>query len=391
MDGALLMLLDIDAIRRSRDFAEAIVQTVAQPLLVLTGDLRIQSANLAFYEGFKVRKEETENRLIYDLGNSQWNIPKLRQVLENVLPKVGGFHDFEVTHEFEGIGRRTMLLSAREVGRRPTGERSFWAIEDVTERRRAQEAQEQRLAAIVESSDDAIISKDMNGIIQTWNRGAERIFGYTAGEALGQHISLLTPPDRKDEIPDILERISRGESIEHYETRRRAKGRQDFTRFLTISPLRDAVGSIIGASKIARDITEQKRDEERMRQLNDDLEQFAYVASHDLQEPLRMVTSYTQLLAREYKGKLGKDADQFIAYAVEGAQRMEDLLKGMREYWQPANARRSLIPPWTATRFWRRPCLICRKPLRTAGRLSRISRCQPYVRRKWRWCSSSRT
>ena len=145
---------------------------------------------------------------------------------------------------------------------------------------------------------------------------------------------MLTPPDRKDEIPDILERISRGESIDHYQTRRRAKDGRILFVSLTVSPLRDAAGGIIGASKIARDITEEKRDEERMRQLNDDLKHFAYAASHDLQEPLRMVTSYTQLLAREYKGKLGKDADQFIAYAVEGAQRMEDLLKGMREYWQ---------------------------------------------------------
>ncbi len=335
VDGALLMLLDIDAIRRSRDFAEAIVQTVPQPLLVLTRDLRIQSANLAFYEAFKVRKEETENRLIYDLGNSQWNIPKLRQALENVLPKVGGFQDFEVTHEFESIGRRIMLLSAREIEQPlPYGRTILLAIEDVTERRRAQEAQEQRLASIVESSDDAIISKDMNGIIQTWNRGAERIFGYTAGEAVGRHISLLTAPGDKDEIPDILERVSRGERVDHYQTSQRAKDGRILSVSLTVSPLRDAAGAIIGASKIARDITEEKRAEKRMGQLNDDLKHFAYAASHDLQEPLRMVTSYTQLLAREYKSKLGKDADQFIAYAVEGAQRMEDLLKGMREYWQ---------------------------------------------------------
>ena len=334
VDGALLVLLDIDAIRRSRDFAEAIVETVPLPLLVLTGDLRIQSANLAFYQAFKVRKEESENRLIYDLGNGQWNIPKLRQALENVLPKAGGFQDFEVTHEFESIGRRTMLLSAREIEQPlPYGRTILLAIEDVTEREQAQEAQ-QRLASIVESSNDAIISKDLKGVIQSWNRGAERMFGYTAGEAVGQHISLLAPPGRKDEFPDILARISRGELVDHYHTRRRAKDGRILDVSLTVSPLRDAAGGIIGASKIARDITEEKRDEERMRQLNDDLKHFAYAASHDLQEPLRMVTSYTQLLAKEYKGQLGKDADQFIGYAVEGAQRMEDLLKGMREYWQ---------------------------------------------------------
>jgi light-regulated signal transduction histidine kinase (bacteriophytochrome) len=150
---------------------------------------------------------------------------------------------------------------------------------------------------------------------------------------------MLTPPGREDDFPDILERISRGERIDHYQTRQRTKDGRILFVSLTVSPLRDAAGGIIGASKIVRDITQEKRAEGLMRQLNDDLKQFAYAASHDLQEPLRMVTSYTQLLARECKGKLGKDADQFIAYAVEGAQRMEDLLRGMREYWESSERR----------------------------------------------------
>jgi two-component system CheB/CheR fusion protein len=141
VDGALLVLLDIDAIKRSRLFAEAIVETVRQPLVVLTGDLRIQTANLAFYDAFKVSKDETEKRLIYDLGNGQWNIPQLRQALENVLPKAGAFRDFEVTHEFESIGRKIMLLSAREIQQPlPYGRTILLAIEDITEARQAQEA-----------------------------------------------------------------------------------------------------------------------------------------------------------------------------------------------------------------------------------------------------------
>ena len=116
------------------------------------------------------------------------------------------------------------------------------------------------------------------------------------------------------------------------------------------------LAAIIGASKIARDITEEKRAEERMGQLNNDLKHFAYAASHDLQEPLRMMTSYTQLLAREYKRKLGKDADQFIGYVVEGAHRMEELLNGMREYWQASERAEEHHAAVTATRFWRRPC-----------------------------------
>ena len=146
------------------------------------------------------------------------------------------------------------------------------------------------LAAIVESSQDAIISKDLQGIIRSWNRGAERIFGYTAEEAVGQHISLLVVPDRADEIPNILQRITRGERIEHYETMRRAKDGRLLFISLTVSPIRDAAGAIIGASKIARDISEQVRHKQALREANEmllrsnaDLEQFAYSASHDLQ------------------------------------------------------------------------------------------------------------
>ena len=125
---------------------------------------------------------------------------------------------------------------------------------DVTARRRAEETS-RLLASIVASSDDAIISKDLNGVITSWNTGAERMLGYTAAEAIGQPIALIAAPDRVDEMPQILERIRRGERIDHYETVRRTKGGQLVQVSLTISPIYDAIGRIVGASKIARDIT----------------------------------------------------------------------------------------------------------------------------------------
>ena len=123
----------------------------------------------------------------------------------------------------------------------------------------------QRLAAIVESSDDAIISKDLNGVIQTWNRGAERVFGYTAEEAVGKPVTILIPPDRIDEEPGILARIRRGERIDHYETVRRRKDGSLIDISLTVSPIRDGDGRVAGASKIARDITERKKAENAVR------------------------------------------------------------------------------------------------------------------------------
>jgi PAS domain S-box-containing protein len=121
-----------------------------------------------------------------------------------------------------------------------------------------------RLASIVESSDDAIVSKDLNGIISTWNQGAERLFGYFAEEVIGQSIMILIPPDRQHEEVGILERIGRGERIEHFETMRRRKDGSLVSVSLTVSPVADETGKVIGASKIARDITEQKRREEQI-------------------------------------------------------------------------------------------------------------------------------
>jgi PAS domain S-box-containing protein len=132
---------------------------------------------------------------------------------------------------------------------------------DITERKRLESAS-QRLAAIVESSDDAIVGKDLNGIITSWNAGAERIFGYTAAEAVGRPISMLAAPDRLDEMPTILSHIHQGLRFGHYETRRRRKDGRVIDVALTVSPVCDAAGQIIGASKIARDISEWKRAEQ---------------------------------------------------------------------------------------------------------------------------------
>jgi PAS domain S-box-containing protein len=122
------------------------------------------------------------------------------------------------------------------------------------------------LAAIVDSCEDAIVSKTLEGVITSWNAGAERMFGYTSGEAVGQHISLIIPDDRRDEETAIIERIKQGERIEHFDTIRVRKDKTSFDISLTISPVRDASGKIVGASKIARDITQRKEIEEAVRE-----------------------------------------------------------------------------------------------------------------------------
>ena len=121
------------------------------------------------------------------------------------------------------------------------------------------------LTAIVDSSDDAIISKDLDGIVTSWNRSAERIFGYTASEMIGQPITVLMPPDRIVEESQILARIMKGERLDHFETVRQRKDGRLINISLTISPVRDREGTVIGASKIARDITDKRRAEDELR------------------------------------------------------------------------------------------------------------------------------
>ena len=168
---------------------------------------------------------------------------------------------------------------------------------DISERKRADEAQA-RLAAIVESSDDAIVSKDLNGIITSWNRGAEQLFGYTAHEAIGRSVTLLIPPDRLGEETTILERIRRAETVDHYDTIRRRKDGTLFDASVTVSPIRDHKGQIIGASKIARDITERKRGEEALREADRNKSEFLAMLAHELRNPLAPILVSIDILRR---------------------------------------------------------------------------------------------
>jgi len=164
-------------------------------------------------------------------------------------------------------GREVVVASFWALQRDKSGEPQFIleVNNDITELKRAEEAQ-LRLAAIVESSDDAIVSKTLDGVIASWNSGAERMYGYAAREVIGQPISILSPPGREEEMPAILQRIRLGGSIEHFETKRQRKDGTLIDVSLTVSPIKNQTGEITGASAVARDVTDRNRLEEQFRQ-----------------------------------------------------------------------------------------------------------------------------
>ncbi|MGE5093995.1 MAG: chemotaxis protein CheB [Betaproteobacteria bacterium] len=199
VDGAVLMLVDVDALKRSqgeaqsaREFAEAMLRTMRDPLVVLDAGLRVVMANEAFYRTFLVQQGEVEGRSIYELGNGQWNTPRLRRLLEEILPRNSFFNDFEVRHEFPSIGPRTIMLNARRLDSREHPSQILLAFEDVTERLESREAMrvsEVRYRRLFEASHEGIVLLDsVNRRITDANSCAEKILGYGRQQLLGKEL-----------------------------------------------------------------------------------------------------------------------------------------------------------------------------------------------------------
>ena len=266
------------------DYAQNIVDTVREPLLILDTTLRVRSANRAFYQTFHVSSDETEGRFIYELGNGQWDIPKLRTLLEDIVPNSSVFDDFELEHTFPGIGRRVMLLNARKLQAGHHGDLLVLAMGDVTERKRVEEALLKAGAlqsAIFNSANFSSIATDEKGVIQIFNVGAERMLGYTAVEVMNK----ITPAD----ISDPQEVITRAKALsaelgtkitpgfealvfkaargieDIYELTYIRKDGSRFPAVVSVTALRDDQNAIIGYLLIGTDNTARKQVEaERM-------------------------------------------------------------------------------------------------------------------------------
>ncbi len=285
IDGTASKKLETE-IQDAREYAENIVETVHKPLVVLSYDLKILTANDSFYDTFKVTPEETIGNFIYDLGNRQWDIPRLRELFEDILPNDTVFNAFEVDHEFPGVGRKILLLNARQIFRKKIGSHIILlAMEDITGRRLFEDSQLQAGAlqsAIFNSANFSSIATDAKGVIQIFNVGAERMLGYTAAEVMNQ----ITPAD----ISDPQEVIARAEALsieletpitpgfealvfkasrgieDIYELTYIRKDGSRFPAVVSVTALRDAQDAIIGYLLIGTDNTARKQAEEALLQ-----------------------------------------------------------------------------------------------------------------------------
>jgi PAS domain S-box-containing protein len=459
--GALNLLVDRTEDKRARDEwneqFRAIVETIPECVKILSADGTLLFMNTP---GLSVlgaaSAEDIFGKNIYEFIANEHR-EKFRDFNARICRGEKGCLEFELVRL---DGTRCLMETYAAPIRYTDGTTAHLAItRDITARKRSERAN-LLLSAIVDSSDDAVVSKDLNGIITSWNKSAESLFGYTAEEALGQPVAaLVIPPDRQNEEPDILAQLRRGERVHHFETKRRRKDGTLLDVSLTISPVKDERGKIVGASKIARDIGESKRlravllaSEARFRQLADampqivwtaradghvdyfnsrwyeftgfephqdgdsawepilhpddlepsreawdaavrsgqpynleyrlfdrhesrwrwfvgravavrdteggalkwfgsctdideqkrvqddlrranyDLEQFAFSASHDLQEPLRSIKIYSELLARRHADLINEDAKTFLTFVQQGATRMEMLVRDLLSY-----------------------------------------------------------
>jgi PAS domain S-box-containing protein len=253
-------------------------------------------------------------------------------LIENIL-KGSKIQNLEAKRISRDGSEKLVLLSASPI---TNSEGNIVAaatiLRDISERNN-QEEKQAILAAIVNSSDDAIISKTLDGIITSWNASATRLFGFTEEEAVGKHISLIIPKDRMDEEARIIESLRRGEKIDHFETIRESKDGTLRNISLTISPITNSRGKIIGASKIARDISMRIEAEKqrafytkRLQQLNKYKDEFMVMASHELKTPLTVITANLQIMLEMMKGT---DNVVFVEKVLKQVDKLSELITNL--------------------------------------------------------------
>ncbi len=327
---------------------DVLTSMAADGIIVIDEQARILFYNEACRKLFQYAPEEVQFQNIKMLMPEPY-----RREHDGYLSRYGKTGDAHII----GVGREVrgqrkdgtvfpMYLSVGEgvIG----GKKAFVGIvHDLTAIRAEEERRteaDRHLAQLVESSDDVILSKSLDGIVKTWNAAAERIFGYSAAEMIGHPISAIIPAELQDEEAGILEKIRAGESIHHYETTRLCKDGSEITMSLSVSPIRDSAGNIVGASKIARDVTEQRRTEQRATKLQAELAHVARVnavsqlssaLAHELNQPLTAIMNYVSAAKLRWTQAGGHNNDKatsLLDRAIAQAERAGAIIQRLRAF-----------------------------------------------------------
>ena len=347
-----------EKITESRNYAEAIIANISLPLLILDENLRVQKANAAFYKTFQVNEKDTENVLVYDLGNKQWNIPALKTLLENILPEKSTFNDFEITHTFSSIGERIMLLNAREIKKETSSEKLILlVIEDITVHKRTQNEKqeiEERYHFVAEAMPQKVWTATPKGEVDYMNRCWFEYSGFNFEELKnsGWH-KIIHPEDLPLTIKKWEQAIATGKN---FEIEHRLINTQNIAKWHLARGLaqKNSKGEIILWIATSTEIQEQVAEKELLEQkvtkktfelqnanklleeknnelgkMNNELQSFAYVSSHDLQEPLRKIQTFAaRIIDTEYKTLSEKGKDYFQRM-INTSKRMQTLIEDL--------------------------------------------------------------
>jgi PAS domain S-box-containing protein len=358
---------------KSAEYNRSLIEACLDPMVTIGTDGRIMDVNSATEN---ITGRSREELIGTDFSEHLVN-PEMDAGYQRVFD-TGEVHDYplEILHR---NGRVTPVIYNASLFRDSDGEVAgmIAVVRDMTDVIRTMETNS-RMAAIVESSDDAIIGSSLEGIILSWNNSARKMYGFTAEEAVGRHVGIMVPPDLAGEVPWILNKLRRGEGVVHYETIRMRNDGSRLDVSLTLSPIIDVNGRVSGVSTIARDITERKKVEailhrtkenlevkvrartaelnraneqlqqeiaerrnaetrlatlvQELENVNRELNDFAHVVSHDLKAPLRAISSLAGMFANDYREKLDADGITNIGLLINRVKRMYGLIDGILQY-----------------------------------------------------------